>query len=248
MMTFEEFKALAEHPSYQEAPAVYKLEAYGYSAKSEYPTYLCQILRCSIHFTKEEAEQCMRDAYNRAAQEELLPHHATIERYLVGIHLIGGSEDKTWTYDEKGQVYAESWTPLPPREMRVLPFRGRPDDKIPFHKGEFVELLNYSEAFLGIIVNDGISIANEWEFYNRQWDRDRKRPGWNEEEAMNYPYHDSVDDCYYCYTADNEPNEVDDDPHEHQPPMYICHTHLPVPEGLKQRLLKRYNEYWQIKD
>jgi hypothetical protein len=235
MITFEEFKELALNPPTRNEKATFTVEVYLYvPEQSKYPEFDIYSGGSYCFPTFQQAEERIR----KIASEF---NNGYTSLYCFYIHRDldiqdCSDHDKSWMYDEKGNLVAETYAPLSPGENLLSRFRGRPEESILFHPGDIVELVNGKGVTLGIVVHEPPSIECAWELYQGAWKRNMEFYSITLEKAMELPFLDSVDDCYYCFSA----LDVDEDDHWHQNTLCISKPHLKVPESARKMLTELY--------
>lgn len=238
-MTFEEFKKLAERPRYSSENALFRVEVLSYPIDSTYPVISLAKERVAFFLNKELAETYMRKAMREFCSQRDKIYGAYIYQLPFGENILCGGTDKIWAYDDKGKLVSESFSEVPSDSNNLGCFRGRPANAIPFHLGDLVEIIDGEEAVLGIIAHEPPTISEAWEIYQRAW-HSYAEMGVTEERAEQMHVLDESDDAY-CVLA------ITDTDYQHHSVVGVSKPHLPIPEDMKQSLLKRFKQITQSK-
>jgi hypothetical protein len=238
-MTFEDFKKLAERPRYSSENALFRVEVLSYPIDSTYPVIRLAKERVAFFLNIELAENYMRTAVREFCSQRNKIYGANIYQMPLGENTLCREADTIWAYDGNGELVSESFSEVPSDSNNLGCFRGRPANAIPFHRGDLVEIIDCEEAVLGIIIYEPPTISEAWEIYQRAW-HSYAELGVTEERVEQMHVLDESDDAY-CVLA------ITDADYQHHSVVGVSKPHLPIPDDMRQALLKRFKQITQSK-
>jgi hypothetical protein len=238
-MTFDEFKKLAERPRYSSENALFRVEVLSYPIDSTYPVIRLAKAQVAFFLNRELAENYMRKVMREFCSQRDNIYGAYICQMPLGENTLCREADKIWTYDGNGELVSESFSEVPSDSNNLGSFRGRPSNAIPFHRGDLVEIIDCEGAVIGIIIHEPPTISEAWEIYQRAR-HSYAEMRFAEERAEQMHVLDESDDAY-CVLA------VTDADYQHHSVVGVSKPHLPIPDDMRQSLLKRFKQITQSK-
>lgn len=213
-LTFEQFKALADRQPSLEGSWVYRLTHSTLWGDYEYPEFRIHNIGY-LFLSLEEAKKYM--------VERLVPENEQYEnyRFLIEQVPIGDAENligAAWVYDKDGSLVETSTT----ISYGIFPessFFGRSRERIRFHEGDIVEVVDGDNVHLAIVGAEGPTVEWFWGLYGRSMiERNKYGKG--------YYGADYSDDCYYVIDAPGC--------HAHQHVTTLMKPSLPIPQDIKE--------------
>jgi hypothetical protein len=238
-MTFEEFKKLADWPRYSSENALFRVEVLSYPIDSTYPVIRLAKAQVAFFLNRELAENYMRKAMREFDSRCNKIYGAYNYQLPLGENILCREAGKIWAYDDNGELVSESFSEVPSDGNNLGCFRGRPANAITFHRGDLVEIIDSERAVLGIIIHEPPTISETWEIYQRAW-HSYAGMGVTEGRAELMHVLDESDDAY-CVLA------VTDADYQHHSVVGVSKPHLPIPDDMRQSLLKRFKQITQSK-
>lgn len=215
-LTFEQFKALADRQPSFEGNWVYKLTHSTLWSDYEYPEFRIHNIRY-MFLSLQEAEKYMR--------ERLVPETERYDtyRFLIEQVPIGDAENligASWVYDKDGSL-VETSTTVCKGEYPYSSFFGRSKERIRFHEGDIVEVVDGDSVHLAIVGAEGPTVEWFWGLYRRSMiERNKLGKG--------YYGADFSDDCYYVIDAPGC--------HAHQHVTTLMAPSLPISQDIREYL------------
>lgn len=220
ILTFDEFKRLAERKPNLEGKWIYKLTRSVMCEITEnmYPKFdIWEDLTIWFITFKEAEDKIAELVAEKEADSPDLTYCYEILQFPIGVPCEHGAG---WLYDHKGCLVdysITSWT----GEEDDIRFYGRPANRKRFKKGEIVEVFESKRVYLSLLVHDSPSIEHCWKIYNRCVN--------DKEEPMPY-FLDASDDC--CYLIDGPGHEY----HAHVSPLAIMKPRFPIPKDIESEM------------
>lgn len=215
-LTFEQFKALADRQPSLEGDWVYRLTHSTLWGDYEYPEFRIHNIRY-LFPSLNEAEKYMR--------ERLVPDNERYDtyRFLIEQIPVGEAENEigaAWVYDKEGSL-VETATTVCKGEYPYSSFFGRSKERIRFHEGDIVEVVDGDSVHLAIVGAEGPTVEWFWGLYLRcMIERNKFGKG--------YYGADYSDDCYYVIDAPGC--------HSHQHVTTLMKPSLPIPQDIREYL------------
>lgn len=209
-LTFEEFQALANRQPSIDGNWLYRLSHETLNGDYSYPEFgIDSYYQKYMFLSLEDAESYMH--------EELVhdnEHHDTY-RFLIEQVPIGKRERKTgatWVYDKDGELVETATTWCESGHFPESSFFGRSKERIRFHEGDIVEVVDGDTVHLAIVGAEPLTVEWYWGLYCRSKD---------------YGYNaDCGDDNYYVVDGPGD--------HDHPHATMVMKPTRPVPQDIKE--------------
>lgn len=213
-LTFEQFKALADRQPSFEGSWVYRLTHSTLWGDYEYPEFRIHNIGY-LFLSLEEAKKYM--------EERLVPETERYEtyRFLIEQVPIGDAENligAAWVYDKDGSL-VETSTTISYGKFPESSFFGRSRERIRFHEGDIVEVVDGDNVHLAIVGDEGPTVKWFWDLYRRSM-LERNKFG------KSYYSAGFSDDCYYVIDAPGC--------HAHQHVTTLMAPSLPIPQDIRE--------------
>lgn len=217
-LTFEQFKALADRQPSLEGNWLYRLTHETLRDEYQYPEFRIHQTRY-MFLSLNDAEKYIYE--NLLTKDELSDTY----RFLIEQIPIGERENETgatWVYNQEGKLIESSTTIIRDGKFPDSSFFGRSEDRIRFHEGDIVEIVDRDFVHLAIVGAEGPTVEWFWGLYGRSM-TERNKFG------KGYYGADYSDDCYYVIDAPG------------------CHAHTHVTNVMKPRrpIPKDIREYFE---
>lgn len=218
-LTFEQFKALADREPSLKGNWVYRATHETLRDEYVYPEFRIYQTRY-IFLSFNDAEKYIR--------EKLVHDNPGYEtyRFLIEQVPVGEWENETgvtWVYDKEGKLVELSTTVIRDGEFPDSSFFGRSEDRIRFHEGDIVEIVDGDTVHLAIVGAEGPTVEWFWGLYERSMiARDKEGKGYYEA--------DYSDDCYYVIDAPGC--------HAHPHVTSVMKPRLPIPQDIQEYFAK----------
>ncbi len=236
-MTFDQFKTLALNPPVKEMDRIFVLERVTVDEldgmkRQHYPSYEVRRYVRGFGRSVEEAEAVMRGIIEASTEESEDVFCYYIKGYPLGQGIVSEYHlDSCRMYDAKGVLV--DWrncsdTDFEDRDedYEYTRFRGRPQERMRFKKGDIVEFMWCNEVCLGFVVELPPSVERAWQIEQRCLER-----GWRGASL------DWSDDSYIVLTTSDYAS------HHHIDCMDIFEPHFPIPPYMRRRLEERYRKF-----
>ena len=269
MMTFDEFKLLANNPPRKEEPTIFKVVVYGIDTSersqesengdnespkkrefySEFPLYCFhEVLSSTLSDAEAIMMRLLQDVANAyCAVITELPFGEDIHSDYVSSRL----------YDACGVLLEQSLCSSYFNEERddYRHFRGRTPEQTRFAKGDIVEVRYGNAVELAIVV--GVPASVEWcyQYGLRVMNHMRKRcPGMSEDELGRLAFSKwyMLDDTDDSYTVINQPAQAYNYsngkqefywPHDHVSGQCLMKPRFPIPKQIEKEFSTYYQQF-----
>lgn len=213
-LTFEQFKALADREPSLEGNWLYRLTHETLWDKYQYPEFRIHQNRYMFLSLVDAKKYIYENLLTEDEQSETY-------RFLIEQVPIGEWENETgatWVYDQGGKLVEISTTITRDGKFPDSSFFGRSEDRIRFHEGDIVEIVDRDSVHLAIVGAEGPTVEWFWGLYGRSMiERNKFGKG--------YYGADYSDDCYYVIDAPGC--------HAHPLVKNVMKPRFPIPQDIR---------------
>ncbi len=257
MMTFEEYKKLAQHPPRKEQETIFvlsskRIDELPERCRQHYPEYdLLPAYEMAYCHTLEAAEAIMKeDVALHDGQEDFEVFCYEIRERGVNRKLYACTVVSHRIYDGRGCLLDETRCAsgdTTPEDYIYSLYRGRTEEQMRFKPGDIVEFVAHGgKVALGFVISQPPTVEECWraeqrmrEYYGRYSDADTERPHnlVPDEETPPYCGPDDSEDCYIVLTNSNYIS------HHHVHITCIFAPHFPIPPYMRKKLETAYRRF-----
>ncbi len=252
MMTFEEYKRLAQNPPKKEQETIFVLsctevEELPERCRQHYPEYeLRHAYNMAYCHTLEEAEAIMRqDATQRDKQNDFEVFCYEIKERAVNQKLRECTTVSYRIYDGEGCFLDKVMCAcgcMTHEDSIYGVYRGRTQEQMRFRPGDIVEFVTHGDKVaLGFVVGQPLTIEECWKIEQRS--RERYQELGIDEDKL--PYYCGLDDSEDCYIVLETSSYIS---HHHVHITRIFAPHYPIPPYLRKKFERAYQRFVERKE